>query len=351
MTTPLPTPLPSATAPLPAASLAPASAPRMRAVVQASYGSPDVLAVAEVGRPSVADDDVLVRVVVAGITKGDWHLLTGTPYLVRLVYGFSGPKKPIPGMAIAGRVEAVGRNVTTFAVGDEVFGEINRGAFAEYVCVKEVEVARKPAGVSFEDAATVPVSATTAIQGVRDAGGIKAGQSILINGAAGGVGTFAVQLARWLGAEVTGVCSAGNAALVRSLGAKHVVDYGKEDFTRGEKRYDVILDLVGNHPLAAMRRVLTAKGRLVAAAGGGENRWVGPMLDTLGGMLSNVVSGQPFVPLLNKPNAADLALLGGLLEAGTLKAVVDRRYTLDEVPEGMRYLGLGRTRGKSVVTL
>ena len=324
---------------------------QMRAVVQRTYGLPDVLAVTEVDRPPMAEDEVLVRVVVAALTKGDWHLLTGTPYLVRLVYGFGGPKKPIPGMAIAGRVAAVGRNVTLFTVGDEVFGEINRGGFAEYVCVKETEVARKPAGVSFEDAATVPVSATTALQGLRDAGRVQPGQSVLINGAAGGVGTFAVQLAAWLGAEVTGVCSAGNVALVRSLGAHHVVDYGEADFTRGERQFDVILDLVGNHPLAAMRRVLTAKGRLVAAAGGGENRWLGPMLDTLGGILSNPFTGRTFVPLLNKPNAPDLALLGGLLESGSVKAVIDRRLTLEEVPEGMRYLGLGRTRGKTVVTL
>lgn len=324
----------------------------MKAILQPAYGLPDVLRLSEVDRPALHDDGVLVRVVAAGVTKGDWHLLTGTPYLIRAAgFGVSRPNAPIPGMAVAGRVEAIGANVRTFQVGDEVFGEINRGGYAEYVVAREQELARKPTNLSFEETAALPVSATTALQGLRDAGRLQPGQSVLINGAAGGVGTFAVQIAKAMGASVTGVCSARNVELVRSLGADHVIDYAREDFTRGDRRYDVIFDLVGNHPAAACRRVMTASGRLVAASGGAEHPWTGPLFPILSGLASNLFSRQAFVPLAAKPTQEDLVAMCGLVEAGQVRSVIDRRYTLADVPEAMRYLGEGHTRGKSVVTL
>lgn len=322
---------------------------RMTALLQPTYGQPDVLHVAEVDVPAVPPDSVLVRVAAAGINKADWHLLTGTPYLLRAAFGFSAPKRPIVGMAVAGRVVAVGAGTTRFAVGDAVCAEVNRGAMAEYACVPEKELVKLPNGVSFDDAATLPVAATTALQGLR-AGGLKAGQSVLINGAAGGVGTFAVQIAKELGAVVTGVCSTANVALVRSLGADHVLDYTSVDFTKGDARYDVIFDLVGNHPLSAYRGVLTPQGIVVGSAGGAENLWFGPMPQVLGGLMSNVYSAQKFVSLMALANAEDLATILGWMAAGRVRAVHDRRGTLAEAPELMRYLGTGRTRGKSVVT-
>lgn len=326
--------------------------PTMRAILQPAYGLPDVLRQASVDRPALRPDGVMVKVVAVSLHKGDWHLLTGTPYLIRFAgFGVFKPKHPIPGMAVAGRVEAVGSKVTEFKAGDEVFGEIQSGGFAEYVCVGAQELARKPAGVSFEDAATLPVSATTALQGLRDAGRLQAGQSVLINGAAGGVGTFAVQIAKALGAEVTGVCSAGNVALVRSLGADRVVDYAAEDFTEGAAAYDVILDLVGNRPASACRRALKPHGRLVAVAGGAENGWTGPLVPILKGMVGNLFSQPAFVPLAAVPRREDLAAVAAWVEAGTIKPVIDARYTLDQVPEALGRLGLGHSRGKSVVTL
>lgn len=324
----------------------------MNAILQPAYGLPDVLVHADVPRPAVRPDGVLVKVVCVGLHKGDWHLLTGTPYLVRFAgFGVLKPNQSIPGMAIAGIVEAVGADVGAFKQGDAVFGEIAGGGFAEYVCVGAGELAAVPAGVSFEDAATLPVSATTALQGLRDAGLVTAGQSVLVKGAAGGVGTFAVQIAKSLGAVVTGVCSAGNVALVKSLGADFVIDYGAQDFTQAGVKYDVIFDLVGNHGPAACRRALAPRGRLVACAGGAQNVVTGPMFSMIAGMLSNVGSTQPFVPLAAKPVVADLAAVAGLVAAGKVKPVVDRRYTLVEVPDALRYLGTGRSRGKSVVHL
>ncbi len=324
---------------------------QMKAILQRAYGLPEVLRLEAVDRPAVPNDGVLVRVVAAGITKGDWHLLTGKPYPVRAAFGLGAPRRPIPGMAIAGRVEAIGRDVTAFHVGDEVLGEINRGGYAEYACATEKDLVPKPAGLTFEEAATLPVSSTTALQGLRDAGALQAGQHVLVNGAAGGVGTWAVQIAMALGARVTGVCSGANVDLVRSLGADHVIDYQQEDFTRGSARYDVIFDLVGNHPLAACRSVLTERGRVVASAGGAENDWTGPAGQVIAGLLSNVYSAQKFVSLMALANRTDLLTVCGLVEAGKVRAVIDRRYALDEVPEAMRYLGLGHSRGKSVVTV
>lgn len=323
----------------------------MTALLQPTYGLPDVLKVAVVDAPALREDSVLVRVVAASLNKGDWHLLTGTPYLVRLMgYGLQAPTRPIPGMAIAGRVEAVGAKVNTFKPGDEVFGEINRGGFAEYVSVGAHELARKPAGVTFEDAATIPVASTTALQGLRDSK-LQRGQSVLINGGSSGVGAFAVQIAKSLGAEVTAVCSSRNVDFVRALGADHVIDYTKEDFTTAGRRYDVIFDLVGNHPLAALRGALTEKGRLLACAGGAENTWVGPMFGVLSGVLSNAFSNQKFVPVANAPNAADLATVAGMFESGAIRSVIQDRLTLAQVPDAMVVLGQGRMRGKSVVSL
>lgn len=324
----------------------------MNAVTQAAYGPPAVLSFTQVPRPEPAEDGVLVRVVAAGVTRGDWHLLTGTPYAIRLAgYGLTRPSKPTLGMAVAGEVVAVGARVTTLQVGDAVLAEVDRGGYAEFVTAPATAFAKKPEGVSFDDAAALPVSATTALQALRDAGGLQAGQSVLVNGAAGGVGTFAVQIARELGAVVTGVCSARNAELVRSLGAAHVVDYAQADFTAGEARYDLILDLMGNHPLAACRRVLTPKGKLLAAAGGADHPWVGPMVGMFAGLASNAFAAQPFVPVMAKPNAADLATVAGWVAEGKLRVVIDRRYPLAEVPEALRYLGEGHTRGKSVVVM
>lgn len=331
---------------------APAPLPeKMKAIVQPAYGGPDVLVHTDVDRPTPGEDGVLLRVVATSLHKGDWHLLTGTPYLVRMMFGFTRPKSPIPGMAIAGRVEAVGRQVTTWKVGDEVFGEIGGGGFAEYVVVRADELARKPASLSFEEVATLPISATTALQGLRDAGKLMPGQSVLINGAAGGVGLFAVQIAKAMGAVVTGVCSTGNVELVRSKGADHVVDHTSQDFTRGEHRYDVIFDLVGNHPASALRGALAPQGLLVAAAGGAQNTWIGPLGTTLSGLTSNLWSAQKFVPLMAKPATADLDAVGALADAGSLRPYIDRRYTLGQVPEALRHLGQGHSRGKSVVTL
>jgi NADPH:quinone reductase-like Zn-dependent oxidoreductase len=291
-----------------------------------------------------------VKVVATGLHRGDWILLTGKPYLLRLMgFGLLAPKHPIPGMAVAGVVEAVGRNVRRFSPGDAVFGEIGGGGFAEYVCVHEHELAPKPAGVGFEEVATLPVSATTALQGLRDAGRLQAGQSVLINGAAGGVGTFAVQIAKALGARVTAVCSTANVEMVKSLGADDVIDYTQADFTAQDQRYDVILDLVGNRPLAACRRVLAERGRFVACAGGTENDWTGPMLATLLGVAGNLFSTQVFVPLAAKPNQQDLATVAGFVAAGQVRPVIGRRFALHEVTEGMRYLGTGHSRGKSVI--
>lgn len=325
---------------------------RMRAVVQTEYGTPEVLRVTEVERPSLPDDRVLVRVHVVGVHIGDWHLLTGTPYLVRLAgFGVLRPKNTTPGMAVAGRVVAVGARVTSLSVGDAVFGELPSGGFAEFVVADPKLLVRKPHAVSDEDAACLPVSATTALQGLRDAGRLQAGQSVLIHGASGGVGLFAVQIAKALGAEVTAVCSGRNVAQVRALGADHVIDYTQEDFTKGARRHDVIFDLVGDHPISDCRAVLTPKGRFVACAGGAQNRWLGPLPGLLAGLAGNPFRSQVFVPLAAMPKAADLSEVAELVATGKLRVVIDRRFTLDEVPEALRYQGLGHSRGKNVVTV
>lgn len=321
----------------------------MQAIVQDQYGSAAVLQLRDIDRPEVGVDDVLLRVHTAGVHIGDWHLMTGEPYLMRIIgFGFRAPKARIRGMDVAGVVEAVGHNVTDFQVGDEVFGTCD-GAFAEYATARQAMLAPKPTNLTFEQAAAVPTSAFTALQALRT-GGIQPRQKVLIVGASGGVGMFAVQIAKSFGAEVTGVASAAKLDMVRALGADHVIDYTKEDFTRSGPRYDLILDMGGNRLLSQLRRALTPRGTLVLVGGEGGDRWIG-----IGRSLQALVVS-PFVshslrPLASKPNKADLRVLKELLEAGKVTPVIDRTYPLSEVPNAIRYLHEGRARGKLVISV
>lgn len=323
----------------------------MQAIVQDTYGAADVLELRDVDRPAVGDDGVLVRVHAAGVDPGVWHLMTGRPYLVRIMgYGLRAPKVGVPGTDMAGRVEAVGRNVTLFQPGDAVFGA-GVGAFAEFACAREKGLAPKPDTLSFEKAAAVPVSGWTALQGLRDAGKVQPGQSVLILGASGGVGTFAVQLAKVFGAEVTGVCSSPKAELVRAIGADHVIDYTRDDPTDGTRRYDLILDVAGNRPLSRLRRALTARGTLVIVGGEGGGRWLGGVDRQL-----RALALSPFVPqtlrgMLAVGRADDLRFLRDLIEAGKVAPVVDRTYPLAEAAEAIRYLERGKARGKVVISV
>jgi len=323
----------------------------MKAVVQDSYGSADVLRVGEIEKPEISDDDVMVRVHAAGLDPGVWHLMTGLPYLVRIMgYGLRAPKTRVPGNDLAGRIEAVGKNVTRFHTGDEVFGAAN-GSFAEYACAKEDLVALKPTNLTFEQAAAVPTSAFTALQGLRDHGRIEAGQSVLIIGASGGVGHYAVQLARAFGAEVTGVCSTTKVDMVRSIGADHVIDYKKEDFTAMGGKYDLILDTAGARPLTRLRRALTPRGTLVIVGAEGGNTWTGGIGRPLrGAMLS------PFVKhnlrmYFAIGNREDLELLRELVEDGKVSPVIDRTYPLGEAADAIRYWEHGHGGGKVVITV
>jgi NADPH:quinone reductase-like Zn-dependent oxidoreductase len=321
----------------------------MKAIVQEQYGSADVLQLRDIDKPEVGLDDVLIRVHAAGVHIGDWHLMSGEPYLMRVIgFGFRGPKIRVRGMDVAGIVEAVGQNITRFQAGDEVFGTCD-GAFAEYALAREDMLAFKPADLTFEQAAAVPTSAFTALQALRT-GGIEPGQKVLIVGASGGVGMFAVQIARSFGAEVTGVASTAKLGAVRSLGADHVIDYTKEDFTRGGPRYELILDMGGNRSLSQLRRALTPRGTLVLVGGEGGDRWIG-----IGRSLQALVAS-PFVshrlrPLSSKPNQADLQILKELIEAGKVRPVIDKTYPLSEVPNAIRYLHEGRARGKLVINV
>ncbi|QES51728.1 NAD(P)-dependent alcohol dehydrogenase [Streptomyces venezuelae] len=321
----------------------------MKAIVQDVYGSADVLRLAEVDRPAPRDDEVLVRVHAAGVDAGVWHLMTGLPRLLRPAYGLRRPRHRTPGMDLAGRVEAVGRNVTRFRPGDEVFG-IGRGTFAEYACAPERKLAPKPAGLTFEQAAAVPASALTALQALRDRGQVRPGAKVLVIGAAGGVGTYAVQLARALGAEVTGVCSTGKTALVRSIGADHVVDYTREDITDGTRRYDLILDIAGNRRLSRLRRALTPTGTLVLVGGDG-GPWLGGTDRLLRAPLLSAVVRQRLRVLVSAERHQDLLVLTGLIESGRVTPVVDRTYPLEETPEAIRRLADRRALGKVVVTV
>jgi NADPH:quinone reductase-like Zn-dependent oxidoreductase len=322
----------------------------MKAIVYHHYGSPDVLQWEEIEKPTAGDNEVLIRVRAASVNPLDWHFMRGTPYIVRIPAGLRKPKVTRLGVDVAGQVEAVGRNVTQLKPGDEVFGSC-RGAFAEYVCTSESALVMKPDNVTFEQAASVPVAAFTALQGLRDKGHIQPGHKVLINGAAGGVGTFAVQIAKAFGADVTGVCSTRNVDMVRSIGADQVIDYNQEDFTESGQRYDLLFDTVGNHSLLACRRVLNPKGILIMA-GGEAGRW---MIRALArGITALVLSrfvSQNLVGCLARTRKEDLTIMHDLMEAGKVTPVIDRRYRLSEVPEAIRYLELGHARGKVVITL
>jgi NADPH:quinone reductase-like Zn-dependent oxidoreductase len=319
----------------------------MKAIVYERYGPPDVLQLREVEKPTPKEDDVLVEVHAASVNYGDSAVVRGEPFLVRLMgYGLLKPKHKIPGGDIAGRVEAVGRNVKQFQPGDEVFGDIGDhgfGAYAEYVSAPESALVLKPANITFEEAAAVPQAAVVALQGLRDKGQIQSGQKVLINGASGGIGTFAVQIAKSFGAEVTGVCSTRNLDSVRSIGADHVIDYTQEDFTQNEQRYDLILDIVANRSISDYMRVLSPQGVYVAVA-------FNPVSLFLGSLISKTGS-KKVASLSHKPNAKDLVFMKELLEAGKVVPVVDRRYPLSEVADAFRYIGEGHARGKVVVTV
>ncbi len=323
----------------------------MKAIVQDMYGSPDVLELREIDKPVVGGDEVLVRVHAAGVDQGVWHLTAGLPYLVRVAgVGLRAPKNPVRGVDVAGRVEAVGENVTRFGPGDEVFGTC-RGSFAEYACAGADRLVPKPANLTFEQAAAVPVSGCTALQGVRDRGKVRAGQRVLIIGAGGGVGTFAVQLAKAFGAEVTGVCSTTKVELVRSIGADRVIDYTREDFADGRNRFDVILDIAGNRSLSHLRRALAPEGTLVIVGGEGGGRWLGGVDRTLRALMLSPFARQKLGTWVATQRKEDLEALRELLEAGKVTPVVDRTFLLSEVPEAIRYLRDGRARGKVVITV
>ncbi len=323
----------------------------MKAIVYEKYGSPDVLQLREIDKPVGNDDDVLVRVRAAGANYADWRIMRGTPYIMRMATGLLRPKNNGLGADLAGQVEAVGKNVTRFRPGDEVFGEVSMGAcFAEYTCASEDVLGLKPANLTFEQAAAVPMAANTALQLLRDGGRIRSGQKVLINGASGGVGTFAVQIAKSFGAEVTGVCSTRNVDLVRSIGADQVIDYTREDFTRSGRRYDLMLDNVGNRSLSECRRALASNGTYISN-GGPDGRWLGPAAHMLKTLVLSPFVRQKVVSRLERQNAEDLSYLKGLLEAGKVTPVIDRTYPLNEVPEAIRYLEEGHTRGKIVITV
>jgi NADPH:quinone reductase-like Zn-dependent oxidoreductase len=319
----------------------------MKAILYHSYGSPDVLQLEESAKPVVGDNEVMLRVRAASANPLDWHFLRGEPYAVRLVAGIARPKDPRLGVDMAGVVEAVGANVTRFHPGDEVFGA-GKGAFSEYACAPESSLVNKPPNLTFEEAAAVPIAAVSALQGLRTAGRVEPGSRVLINGAAGGVGTFAVQIAKSLGAVVTGVCSSKNVELVKSLGADNVIDHSHEDFTRGAARYEVILDCVGNHSLSAIRRVLQPDGRHVPVGGTTDN-W---MASTLAAMVLSQFGSRKLVPFfLAKLNPEDLGTLRELLASAKITPVIDRIYQLAEVPEALRYLEAGHARGKVVIAV
>jgi NADPH:quinone reductase-like Zn-dependent oxidoreductase len=321
----------------------------MRAIVQAGYGSADVLHLAEIGRPAAGDGEVLLRVHAAGLDRGTWHLMAGQPYLIRLASGLRAPKNPVPGLDVAGTVVAVGADVTGFAVGQEVFG-IGHGSFAEYACARPDKLVRKPASLTFARAAAVAVSGLTALQSLRDAGRLRPGQHVLITGASGGVGTYAVQIAKALGAEVTGVCSTAKTDLVASIGADHVLDYSRDDFAAGPQRYDLILDIGGNAALARLRHALTPAGTLVIVGGEDGGRWTG-MSRQLRALARSPFTRQRLTTLISRQRRADLETLAQLIEAGQLTPVIGKTYPLRQAPDAMRDLLAGHARGKLVLTV
>ena len=323
----------------------------MKAIVNTQYGSPDVLQLKEIERPTPTDDEVLVKVYAVSVNSADLHLLRADPFLIRLSSGLFKPKNKILGSDIAGRVDVVGSNVKQFKVGDEVFGDISAcgwGGFAEYACAREDAFALKPANLSFEEAAAVPMAAVTALQGIRHAGGIQPGQKVLINGASGGVGSFAVQLAKSSGAEVTAVCSTRNVEMARSLGADHVIDYLQEDFTKNGKQYDLILATNGDRSISDYRRALSPKG-IYVQTGGSMRQMSQAMIQ--GPWISKTGSQKMGNMGVAKPNQNDLVILKELLEAGKVKSVIDRTYPLSEVADAIRYLEEGHAKGKVVITV
>ena len=325
----------------------------MQAIVQSQYGPApeDVLRLAEVARPAIGDDEILVRVHAASVDRGTWHLMTGLPYLIRAIgFGLRRPKATNPGRSLAGTVESVGKHVTEFGPGDEVYGSCD-GSFAEYAVVPTGQLARKPANLSFEEAATVPISAVAALQAVRDNGRVQTGQKVLIIGASGGVGAFAVQVAKAFGAEVTGVSSTNNVDLVRALGADHVIDYTRDDFADGEHRYDVVLDTGGHSTLSRLRRALTPRGTLVIVGSETSGRLLGGFDRPIRARLLSPFVSQRLEMLASSENAKDLTALGELIEAGKVMPTIDRTYPLSEAAAAIRYVQDGHARGKVVITM
>jgi NADPH:quinone reductase-like Zn-dependent oxidoreductase len=323
----------------------------MKAMIRDAYGPPDVLELREIDKPEIADDEVLVRVHAAGVGRDVWHVMRGLPYPIRLAgYGFRAPKNPVIGSDMAGVVEAVGKNVRRFLPRDEVFG-IGNGSYAEYVCAREDKLAHKPINLTFEQAAVIAIMGSTALQALRDHGKVRPGQEVLIIGASGGVGTYAVQIAKAFGANVTGVCSTKKVEMVRSIGADHVIDYTREDFAEGDQRYDVILDIGGNSTLSRLRRALAQQGTLVIVGGEGGGRWLGGTDRQLRATILSRFVSQKLGTFINKENHEDLIVLKELIESGKVTPVIDRTYPLAEVPEAIRYLEQGHARGKVVITV
>ncbi len=342
-------PTPAAQTPPAAGSAAPQER-TMRAIVQHHYGLADALHPATVAVPDITENQVLIRVRAAGLDRGTWHMATGLPYPVRAVSGWRAPKNPIPGLDVAGTVAAVGAAVTRFAVGDEVFG-FGKGSFAEYAVASESLLALKPAELTFEQAAALPVSGLTALQALRDAGKLRAGQQVLVTGASGGVGSYAVQIAVAMGAVVTGVCSGAKADLVRGLGAETVIDYTREDFAAQGRRYDLIVDTAGNPSLKRLRRSLAARGTAVIVGGEHGDRWTGGLFRPIGGMLLSLFSRQRFVMFMARQNAADLERLSELTATGKVAPSIDRTYPLEQMPTALGRLDAGEVRGKAVITV
>jgi NADPH:quinone reductase-like Zn-dependent oxidoreductase len=323
----------------------------VKAIVQDAYGSADVLELRDIDKPEVGDNEVLVRVHGAGVDRGVWHLMTGQAYLIRLAgYGVRRPKNPVRGREVAGRVEATGKDVTRFQPGDEVMGT-GEGSFAEYARAREDKLAPKPTNLTFVQAAAVPISASTALQAVRDKGQVQPGQKVLIIGASGGVGTFAVQLAKAFGADVTGVCSTAKVDLVRSIGADHVIDYTREDFAGTGQRYDLILDIGGNRSISHLRRALPAEGTLVLVGGEGGGRWIGGMERQVWALAISPFVRQKLKMFVAREHYEELQVLSELIEAGKITPVIDRTYPLSQAADAIRYLEKGHARGKIVITV
>jgi NADPH:quinone reductase-like Zn-dependent oxidoreductase len=326
---------------------------KMKAIVYCDYGPPDVLKLMDIAKPVPNDNQVLIKVRAASVNPYDWHFIRGTPFIMRMMgSGLRKPKSGRIGVDCAGTVEAVGKNVTQVKPGDEVFGG-KGGAFAEYVCGSERGLALKPPNITFEQAASVPIAGLTALQAVRDKAKAKPGQKILINGASGGVGTFAVQIAKTFGVDITGVCSGRNVDMVKSLGADHVIDYTKEDFTKSEQRYDAILDNVPNHSLSELRHVLTPNGKYVMIGGGGPNdgKWIGPFGRVIHALLLKPFVSQEMGMMMAEPTKEDMTILADLMQSGKVTPVIDRRYKLSEVSDAIRYVEEGHARGKVVINV